>query len=117
MRGPNYTEKEISEMVEMFNQGATFAEIAELVGRSTTAVQNKMNDLGYYAKKKALQGTRPMEPETVLVEGKTLVKMKTLDDYPARDLIKNLFDRGYRIENNKLYYIHKKEVNLADCCR
>lgn len=101
-------------MVEMFNQGATYAEIAELIGRSVSAIQNKMNELGYSVKKRAAS---PVAPETIQVEGKTLVKMKTLDDYPARDLIKNLFDRGYRIENNKLYYIHKKEVNLADCCR
>lgn len=97
----------------MFNQGATFAEIAEMVGRSATAVGCKLNELGYFARKKE---SAP-KPETIQVDGKTLVKVKTLDDYPARDLIKNLFDRGYRIENNKLYYIHKKEVNLADCCR
>ena len=95
-------------MVEMLNQGANYKEIAEMFGRTTKGVAERFRQMWMGAREKK---------EEIEIEGKTLVKMKTLDDYPARDLIKNLYDRGYRIENNKLYYIHKKEVNLADCCR
>lgn len=42
------------------------------------------------------------------------VKEKTLDDFPPRELIKNLYERGYRIENGKLICIVHQVVNVKD---
>lgn len=108
----------MAEMVDMLNQGATYKEIAEMTGRTEHGVAEKLRTMGYGIYNKATESKKEDGPEVVVTdEGKTLTKVRTLDDYPARELIKNLFDRGYRIENNKLYYIHKKEVNLKDVCR
>lgn len=43
-----------------------------------------------------------------------VVKGKTLSDYASRDLIKCLYDRGYRIRNNDLYRILEQKVLLTD---
>lgn len=42
------------------------------------------------------------------------VKEKTLNDFSPRELIKNLYDRGYRIENGRLICIVHQVVNLKD---
>lgn len=42
------------------------------------------------------------------------VKEKTLDDFSPRELIKNLYDRGYRIENGRLICIVHQVVNVND---
>ena len=113
MRGPAYTEKETSEMVEMLKRGATYKEIAEMLGRSYKSVACKCRDLGYGIEK--VQTEKKPETETpVEVEGKTLVRQKTLDDFTVREIIKNLYDRGCRIKNNKVYMVIEKEVKLHD---
>lgn len=43
-----------------------------------------------------------------------VVKEKTLKDFQPRELIKRLYDLGYRIENNQLICIVKQVVNLRD---
>lgn len=39
---------------------------------------------------------------------------KTLKDFSPRDMIKHLYDLGYRIENNRLVCIQKAYVKLED---
>ena len=42
------------------------------------------------------------------------VKEKTLKDFKSRDMIKYLYDMGYRIENNQLVCLVKQVVNVKD---
>lgn len=45
---------------------------------------------------------------------KEFVQTKTLDDFSSRDMIKKLYDRGYRIEDGKLVCYIKKSVQLNE---
>ena len=122
MKKTRYTEKETAEMIDMKNQGATYKEIAEMTGRTEKAVgehlrlverREAMKDKGIEPK---AEKTPEKEPETIEIEGKTLVKQKTLNDFTVRELIKNLYDRGcrLRIRNNKPVIITERIINLAD---
>ena len=54
--------------------------------------------------------------ERIEMNGRVLVKQKTLNDFTPREIIKHLYDLGYRIENNKLYVVTRREVKLSDVC-
>lgn len=43
-----------------------------------------------------------------------VVKEKTLKDFQARDMIKHLYNMGYRIENNQLVVLQKVPVKIND---
>lgn len=43
-----------------------------------------------------------------------VVKEKTLKDFTAREMIKHLYNMGYRIENNQLVVLQKVPVKVND---
>lgn len=45
---------------------------------------------------------------------KEFVQTKTLDDFSSRDMIKKLYERGYRIEDGKLMCYIKKPVQINE---
>ena len=102
-----YTAKEWAEVVDMFNQGATYQEIAEMTGRTPDAIRVKLNLAGMTRRPVSQKTENPPKE-------KKLVKIPTIEDFPPRDLIKRLYDLGYRIKNNKLYVVTEKVVNIAD---
>ena len=114
MRGPNYTLKEVNEMIDMFNQGATYKEIAEMVGRTPISVANKLNEMGLGVKKRK----DPCESDAPeATDGNAQARQNALNGFTIREMVKNLYDRGVRIKNNKVVVVIEREVNLADCCR
>lgn len=40
------------------------------------------------------------------------VREKTLDDFTPREIIRHLYNLGYRIEDGELVVIEKKKVNI-----
>ena len=146
-RGKEYTTTELAEIKGYLRDGCTYAEIGELMGRTTRAIEQlciRMKwTFGRY--KEDNQGSQPWSeilnkpvelgiqfpeqmPEEPVVETTEEVKQavevmqnivkpvkeKTLDDFSPRELIKNLYDRGYRIENGRLICIVHQVVNIKD---
>lgn len=58
----------------------------------------------------------PVHAAPVVAEApkKEYVQTKTLDDFSSRDMIKKLYDRGYRIEEGKLVCYIKKPVQIDE---
>ena len=58
----------------------------------------------------------PVHATPVVAEApkKEYVQTKTLDDFSSRDMIKKLYDRGYRIEEGKLVCYIKKPVQIDE---
>lgn len=58
----------------------------------------------------------PVHTAPVVTEApkKEYVQTKTLDDFSSRDMIKKLYDRGYRIEDGKLVCYIKKPVQINE---
>lgn len=54
------------------------------------------------------------ETPTTIVVSPAPVKEKTLKDFSPREIIKYLYDLGYRIEDGKLVCFVKQTVNLKD---
>ena len=141
-RGKEFTTTEINEIRGFLKDGLTYGEVGELMGRSKKSIENLSQRQGWtkgrfkdepetnqeppWNEILKAQETKHEEPvlemkvEEVVEEKPSPVvevkpvKEKTLNDYSARELIKNLYDRGYRIENGKLICIVHQVVNIKD---
>ena len=150
-RGKDYTTSEIAEIRGYLNDGCSYAEIAELMGRTKKAIEQLVVRMewtnGRYKENTAKDQSwgeildKPVElslqlpeqdddeakveePIAVSEEVKQAVskmenaikpvKEKTLDDFTPREIIRHMYNLGYRIENGKLVCIVHQVVNLKD---
>ncbi len=114
-----YTQKDVDDLVTIYNQGATVEEIAEMTGRSIAAIRSKLNRLGLSSgKKDAGTNESNVKEEAATEKPKAPVKEKTLNDFSIREIIYHLYhDRSCRFrvrENNRVVIIVEKEINLSD---
>lgn len=101
MRGPTYTQNDLRVMVDMAGKGFTCKQIAQSVGRSQRAIECKLKRMGLL-----FNNESPKEEEKS--------EKKSLNDFTPREMIKHLYNLGYRIINGKLYQITKVEIKIAD---
>ena len=128
MHNKEYSTTEINQIIFMKNQGKTWKEISKATGRTVSALGFKWNelknkgmleDLNVAGKKvgvtlassieEALK-TATIEPEPEPVK-KTFVRTATMT---PREMIKKLYDMGYRIEDNQLVCYQKVVVKVND---
>lgn len=138
MPRPKTTQETLNEIEIMLKNGWSYDDIATVTGKTKHAIQNLVSRyLHQYTKSKkktdesTTTGTLPLtettetaqetamtnndSSKTEPVRATTVVyKNKTLDDFNPRDMIKYLYNLGFRIKNNKLVCIIEKTVNLKD---
>ena len=111
----NYDE-EFKEIVELRNRGFKINEISEIMGIPRGTISCRLSR----AKRKGLidiedgrknNGAKPKE-KNPMPEVKVVVQEKTLKDFQPRDMIKHLYNLGYRIKDNELYVMTLQKVNL-----
>lgn len=115
-------------MKDMFHRGASIKDIAKRIGRTDTSVCSKLNSLGLKVterdaknKEKSAEPVKPAEPVKVVEPLKAAEPVKaaeqkvekTLNDFKPREMIKHLYDMGYRIKGD-LYQIVERKVLLTD---
>lgn len=88
-----YTPEELQTIVRLFDEGKTAKEIAKATGRTVSAIYSL----------KLRKGKSPAPANRDKVREMT-----------PREMIKALYDMGYRIEGNKLVLVMRKEVKLSD---
>lgn len=103
-----YTQEELEQMREMRKQGATYKEISDMFGRTENSVMVKFSSMGW-SKANRTQAEPPKEITTVPDK---LVRKLQLSDFEPREMIKYLYNLGYRIKNNKLVFVTEKVVNM-----
>lgn len=94
----------MTEIIKLREEGYKTGEISELTGipRGTiTARLSRMNAITNSHRVEA-QEIKPVAPQ----------KEKTLNDFQPRDMIKHLYNLGYRIKDNSLYVITLQKVNI-----
>ena len=109
----NYTLAEITTMKSMLAAGKTYKEIAETLERTPAGIYC------FFQREKA-KGKVNADKEIVstsTIDDVEMPVVKVPRDMTPREMIKRLWDMGYRIENNKLVVITRTEVNLADIVR
>jgi len=100
-----FSQEEISTILNLKEQGLTYNDIAELTGRTT----NQLHDLISRMKKRE----NPQPKEEVRVSAPAPSKPeKTLKDFDPREMFKQLYDLGYRIDDKGIYIMVKQYVNL-----
>ena len=117
---------EIEEIKGYLRDGLTYEEVGALMGRTHKSIENMATRMGWtngrLGGNQLKSGRLPANRESLLdkrepvVEKKeeAPVKEKTLKDFPAREMIKYLYNLGYRIEDNKLVCYVKQAVNVKD---
>lgn len=122
-RGKDYTTNELAEIKGYLKDGCSYEEIAELMGRSKKSIENTVLRQGWTRGrfKESSDNSVPVWKTTVVETEQELkknepvpVKEKTLFDFKPRDIIKHMYNLGYRIEDNKLVCIVKQIVNVKD---
>lgn len=128
-RGKHYTQQELEEIKLLRKQGATYPQIAEMFGRTPKAIavlfQSKTmtESVGGIAKKPEPQPDS--EIDNLKAQNKSLyaeieslrkqlaeARKRSLETISPRDIIKHLYNLGYRIEDGELVVIEKKVVNI-----
>lgn len=124
-RGKDYTTTELAEIKGYLKDGCNYAEIAELMGRSKKSIENTILRQGWTRGrfKESSDNVAPVWKTTVVEteqEPKKTefapVKEKTLFDFLPREIIKHLYNLGYRIKGSdwKLVCTVEQTVNLKD---
>lgn len=128
----NFTEKDVIDAIRLYEAGHTYGHIGFMAGVSADTVkryikrykqEHGMDDAptakaapaAPQAKKEAVPPVPPVpRSSTTQVERNTQGKEWSLANFSSRQLIKELYNRGYRIENGALFVIEKKKVLLND---
>lgn len=132
MKLRKYTTEEAKLILELYEKGKTLQEIGYVVGRTQGAISafisTERKD-GRYSKRieknnnggrvdLKVNGVKVGDAPAALVERKETqaapkpeVRQKEMT---PREMIKKLYDMGYRIENNQLVCIQKVVVKLQD---
>lgn len=122
-RGKDYTTNELAEIKGYLKDGCSHEEIAELMGRSKKSIENTILRQGWTRGrfKESSDNEVPVWKTTVVETEQELkknepvpVKEKTLSDFTPREIIRYMYNLGYRIEDNKLVCIVKQVVNVKD---
>jgi len=98
-----FTQEEINTVINLKEQGYTKEDIAELLGRETKQIK----DLLFRLKKK-----EDVKTEQVTVAPAPAKPEKTLKDFDPREMFKQLYDLGYRLDDKGIYIMVKQYVNL-----
>ena len=116
-----YSDWEWEEMQKMRKEGKTYREIAEKFGRTAGAVYMKFYAESGRKRKMEIEkkhkvnviipGDEPKK-EAPVVQPPKPVREKALHDFTPREIIRHLYEIGYRIEDGQLIVIEKKVVNL-----
>lgn len=104
------TDEEVAIILRGLKEGTPQSEIARMLGRPTSTVASviRLERLGgVYSARLIKQGPKP----SVMESQKELTPPKELT---PGEMIKRLYDMGYRIENNKIVCYVKQVVNLSD---
>ena len=143
MNRKRYTEEEIASITDMVKHGISREEIAKRTGRSRHSINEKLSNLHIGTRKSntpfrvivnpqnvSLSGMGTTEAgmsaaisaqkETNKVLGEAVYEFhnqKTLDDFTPREMIRHLYNKGYRIKGDALYQIVEKKVLLEDIIR
>lgn len=100
-----FTQEEIQTVLNLKEQGLNFEVIADLTGRTSRQIK----DLLFRLKKK--ESAKPEEEVKVSVPAPAKPE-KTIKDFDPRELFKQLYDLGYRIDDKGIYIMVKQYVNL-----
>ena len=106
-----YSQEELDTIQSLFDEGHTAQEIGELMERTPASI--------YQTLSKIRKGTMKATQETPAEQDGTTQKVAppseaTRKEMTPREMIKKLYDMGYRIENNKLVCYQKIVVKVDD---
>ena len=105
-----FTPEENKQIETLFDEGKTAKQIAEIVGRTAGAIGVQI-----YRLRKAAEEGKPKEekPKQIGLLHTDAPTVKLIELTP-RQMIKKLYDLGYRIENNQLVCYTKNVVKIQD---
>lgn len=98
-----YTTTEVAEILQLYDAGKTPAEIGEKMGRTRSAIYQMIYNMR--------KGNNPVPTPP---HSENAPAPKPTSTMTPREMIKALYDMGYRIENNQLVCYVKQVVKIKD---
>lgn len=111
-----YSDKQVKEWYELRKDGMMYSDISKLTGipegtlRSSLSRYRAMLDIEKKIADAGVTLHKDDEPEAAAIPAP--VKEKTLSDFSPRDMLKHLYNLGYRLDEKGIYFIKKERVNL-----
>lgn len=100
-----FTNDEIATIINLKEQGLTNKDVALYTGKTEHQVRDLLFRLKKREKSTQKEEAKVSVPDPIRPE-------KTLNDFDPRDLFKQLYDLGYRIDDKGIYVMVKQYVNL-----
>lgn len=100
--GKTFTKTEKEMLFKYKEEGKTMKEISSLLNRPIRSLQGVIH-------REKMREAQKRQQETPVI-----VKQPKLSDFTPREMIKYLYNLGYRIENNELVCYVKQTVNIKD---
>lgn len=105
----SYSSEDADRIIMLHNNGVTAKEIAAQMGRTTNAIHQFLCN----RRKRDAKLGREVKPDSEVPKP----EVNNRKEMTARDMIKALYNMGYRIENNKLVHYQKHVIELNDIVR
>ena len=113
MRGKSIKLSELRHFFSLLETGITLEESCEKIGRSSKCILQYLRRNGMINRLNAFPScgykAKTTEKQTELFPTKSAA---SLHDFTPREMMRYLYDLGYRIEDGKVYFIQKQEVNI-----
>lgn len=117
-----FTPETIEEIKEYRKAGFTYSEISKIVNIKESTIRTYFCQNHITTKNETGKDTTPVHEDKPVINSTVSVmppkadtsSKPTLKDFQARDMIKYLYNLGYRIEDNKLVCYVKQTVNVKD---
>lgn len=119
MKPRKYTDDDVKTWIKLHDEGASYVDIAKSFGIPDGSIRSRIS---YYRRQAANLQQRGQKlndllgSQATVEKAKTPTKEVTLSDFSPREIIKHLYDLGYRVDENGLYVIEvrKNRVKLRD---
>ena len=99
-----FTPEEDKMLLELRKEKMSYRDMVSLFdGRSAQALSQRYYNLTHSNE----------DPEREVLQPATQ-KQKTLDDFTPREIIKHLYDLGYRIEDDRIVLVQKTVIKIGD---
>lgn len=103
----NYTKQEIDEIMSLHEKKVPIDEIALKFGRKAGGLRSLIGRV-----KRLRKVSNPDSGKVIIAEGTRITH--TLEDFTYEEILKYLYKRGFRIEDNKLVHYTKTAIKLEN---
>ena len=115
IRKSKFTPEEDENILRLKESGYTYKQISEVLTRhSKEAIMNRYYYIMHTNENPNREVLQPADQAQPQPQPRQSGRKVTLHDFTPREMIKHLYDLGYRLEDGKLILVQKTVIKLGD---